>query len=202
MTKIKLCGIRRMEDIDIVNRLCPDYIGFVFVKGRKRCVEPDKALELRQSLNKNTVPVGVFIDEDVGTVAELVQRGVIDAVQLHGSEDNEYISRLRSRTDALIIQAFQIKGQDDIERAKKSTAGLILLDSGTGTGKSFSHELIGNIGRPYFLAGGLTPDNVGQAVAKLSPYGVDASSSLETDGFKDRNKMTAFVKAVRKDIEK
>ncbi|MGN0630761.1 MAG: phosphoribosylanthranilate isomerase [Ruminococcus sp.] len=198
MTKIKLCGLRRMEDIEIANEISPDYVGFVFAKKSKRYVSAEEAFILRSNLKAGIVPVGVFVDEKAETIADLVKKNIIEAVQLHGSEDNEFIEKLRTLTDCTIIQAFVIKSDEDAAAANKSIADYILLDSGKGSGEVFDHGLIKDIERPYFLAGGLNSMNVQSAVEILHPFGVDASSSLETEGFKDKEKMTAFAVAVRK----
>lgn len=133
-------------------------------------------------------------------MAKLLNNNIIDIAQLHGSEDEEYISKLRTLTNKPIIKAFLLKSKDDAQKAEKSTADHILLDSGMGTGKGFDRSLLKNISRPYFLAGGLYPENVADAIETLSPFAVDVSSGIETDNFKDKNKMAAFVKAVRKEI--
>ena len=201
MTKIKLCGLSRMEDIQTANMLKPDFIGFVFAQKSKRRVSHLKATELKSKLNPGTKAVGVFLDDDLNTVGALMNLGIVDMVQLHGSEDEEYIARLREITDKPIIKAFIITCAEDVERAKQSSADYILLDGGKGSGKAFDWNLIKDMGRPYFLAGGLNPDNAADAVAKLDPYAVDVSSGIETDGLKDAEKMNAFVGAVRKEDE-
>ena len=197
MTKIKICGIRRECDIDFANQLKPDYIGFVFAKKSFRYVDPEFAKLLKFKLLPDIKAVGVFVDEAPETVAGLLNSGVIDIAQLHGSEDNEYISFLKKLSPAPIIQAFKISSQSDISKASASIAELILLDSGAGSGKLFDHSLITNIKRDYFLAGGVTPDNAGDIINKLAPFALDASSSLETGGFKDFDKMQALIRAVR-----
>lgn len=198
MTKIKMCGLSRHCDIDYANEIMPEYIGFVFAKKSKRYVLPEKAFELRQNLDKNIIPVGVFVDSDINFVAELVNKKIIDIVQLHGSEDDNYIESLRKLVSVPIIQAFTIGKPEDIQKAEKSPAEYILLDSGKGSGKTFNHSLIRDLKRPYFLAGGLTPENVREIAQILKPYAVDASSSLETAGYKDVNKMRAFADALRR----
>lgn len=198
MTKIKMCGLSRHCDIDYANEIMPEYIGFVFARKSKRYVSPEKAFELRQNLDKNIIPVGVFVDSDINFVAELVNKKIIDIVQLHGSEDDNYIESLRKLVSVPIIQAFTIGKTEDIQKAEKSPAEYILLDSGKGSGKTFNHSLIRNLKRPYFLAGGLTPENVREIAQILKPYAVDASSSLETAGYKDVNKMRAFADALRR----
>lgn len=199
MTKIKLCGLTRPCDIECVNELLPEYIGFVFAPKSKRYISPEKAQQLREILDGRITPVGVFVDENIEVIADLIKRKIIDAVQLHGNESEQYITDLRRVIDCPVIKAFQIESKADIVSANNSSADFVLLDSGGGTGKVFDHSLLKDIARPYFLAGGLTPENVETAIKQLAPFAVDASSSLETDGFKDKIKMTAFVNAVRKD---
>lgn len=198
MTKIKLCGIRRMEDISFVNELLPSYIGFVFAEKSKRYITPENAYILRKELKSEIIPVGVFVNEKIDTILSLLKSRIIEAVQLHGNENNDYISELRQYSDCIIIKAFKIKTQNDTALVNKSLSDIVLLDSGEGSGKPFDHSLINGIKRQYFLAGGLTPQNVGSSIERLHPFGVDASSSLETNEFKDKDKMTAFIEAVRK----
>lgn len=199
MTKIKLCGLTRPCDIEYVNELLPEYIGFVFAPKSRRYISPEKAEVLREHLDDRITPVGVFVDENIEVIADLIKRKIIDAVQLHGNESEQYITDLRRVIDCAVIKAFRIESEADIASANQSSADYVLLDSGGGTGKVFDHSLLKDIARPYFLAGGLTPENVETAIKQLAPFAVDASSSLETDGFKDKIKMTAFVNAVRKD---
>lgn len=197
MTKIKLCGLKRACDIVWANELKPDYIGFVFVRKSRRYVPPQEAGKLKAMLNTSIQAVGVFADEAPERIAELVEEGMIDAVQLHGSEDEEYLTQLRRLISVPVFQAFRIKSKEDIRRAEESSADVILLDSGAGCGEAFDWSLLQDRKRPYFLAGGLTPENVADAIERFRPCGVDASSSLETDGYKEREKMAAFVEAVR-----
>ena len=197
MTKIKFCGLTGDCDIDAANELRPEYVGFVFAPKSKRYVMPERAAELKSRLEAGIKAVGVFVNDDLYYVAELLNRGVIDIAQLHGSEDEEYIGQLRQLTGKPVIRAFRIKTAEDIAEAEKCTADHVLLDSGAGTGEVFDWKLIKNMKRPYFLAGGLSPDNVENAVEQLSPYAVDVSSGIETDGVKDKAKMAAFAAAVR-----
>ena len=199
MTKIKLCGLSRPCDIQTANELMPEYIGFVFAPKSKRYIDPQKAAGLKELLSSDIRAVGVFVDEAPDTVAALLNSGVIDIAQLHGGEDEAYIQRLRQRTDKPIIKAFQIKSRHDLAEAKACTADHILLDSGAGTGNVFDWSILQDVKRPYFLAGGLSPDNVGDAVRLLHPYAVDVSSGIETDGRKDEEKAAAFIAAVRKE---
>ena len=197
MTKIKLCGLKRPCDIDYANELVPDFIGFVFAPKSKRYVSFDEAEDLRKNLNEGITPVGVFVNEEIDNIEYLVNKNIIGMVQLHGSEDNGYINELRHRVTCPIIQAFRIETKQDIIKAENSEADYIMLDSGGGTGEAFNHLLISDIKRNFFLAGGLDSENVCRAISKYAPYAVDASSSLETNGIKDKDKMTAFVKTVR-----
>ena len=194
-----MCGLFRPCDIRAANEIKPEYIGFVFSPGSRRYVTYGQASELKALLEPDIRAVGVFVDENPKTVADLLDQGVIDIVQLHGREDESYIKKLRTLTDCPVIQAFCVKNEYDAAQAQRSTADYILLDSGAGTGTIFDWKLIQDIQRPYFLAGGLSPDNVGEAVRYLYPYAVDVSSGIETDGRKDKIKMAAFAAAVRKE---
>lgn len=198
MTKIKFCGLTRLCDIRAANELSPEYIGFVFAPESRRYIPPCKAAELKAALHPDIRAAGVFVNENAETVAEFLNGGLIDIAQLHGREDEEYIQRLRKLTDKPLIQAFRIRAESDIANAGLSSADYVLLDSGAGTGKAFDWRLIRGFKKPFFLAGGLDPDNAGEAVRQLHPYGVDVSSGIETDGVKDKHKMAAFAAAVRK----
>lgn len=197
MTKIKLCGLTRPCDIAYVNALRPDYIGFVFAPGSRRFLSAQAAAQLQRKLHPDIVPVGVFVDETPEVIAGLLEQGIIKAVQLHGSEDDAYLGHLRTLTDCPVIKAFCLRTEEDAEAANRSTADLVLLDSGGGTGKPFDWQLLQYLRRDYILAGGLTPENIAAALSAFHPFGVDASSSLETDGVKSFTKMSAFVNAVR-----
>ena len=186
-----------MEDIEYANEVLPEFIGFVFAPKSRRYVSFEQAKKLHGELDYRIAAVGVFVDEDIENIVRLVKDEVIDMVQLHGSEDNAYIAKLREMAEVPIIQAFKIIDSYDAESAVLSDADFVLLDSGMGTGKTFDWSLIKSINRPYFLAGGISPENAAQAVERFSPYAVDASSSLETDGVKDLSKMTALTRAVR-----
>ena len=198
MTKIKMCGLSRLCDIEWANALMPDYIGFVFAKKSRRYVAPMIAHSLREKLDRSIRAVGVFVNEAPEDVAALLNDGIIDIAQLHGSEDADYIKALRALTDRPLIQAFRVENSAGLERAQASAADYILLDNGAGgTGTSFDWALLKDFDRPFFLAGGLEPGNVARAIRALHPFAVDVSSGIETDGAKDYMKMTAFVNAVR-----
>ena len=198
MTKLKLCGLSRSCDIEAANRLKPDYIGFVFAKKSRRYIDPAQARALRAGLDKGISPVGVFVNESPEAIADLVHSGTIDVVQLHGSEDEAFLRKLLGLVSCPIIKAFSVKTPQDVRIACESSADFILLDSGGGgTGTVFDWNLLEPIRRPWFLAGGLSPENAADAIRRLAPYGVDVSSGIETDGVKDRQKMNDFVRAVR-----
>ncbi len=199
MTKIKLCGLSRPRDIEWANVLSPDYVGFVFWPRSRRRVTPERAAALRRALAPGIAAVGVFVDEDPRAVARLLRDGTIDAVQLHGHEDEAYIARLRALAPAPVIQAFRVTSPLAALAASRGSADMALLDSGMGSGTAFDWSLIRGVGRAYFLAGGLDAANVARAVRELRPWGVDVSSGVETDGVKDFGKMSAFVAAVRRE---
>lgn len=200
MTKIKFCGLSCPEDIEAVNTLLPDYIGFVFVPQSRRYVTPEAAQKLKTRLDPRIRTAGVFSNEKPELMAQLANQKIIHMIQLHGQENAQTIQTLRRLTSVPILQAFAIHTVDDLRRAQYSSADLILLDSGAGTGTVFDWSLIqSRIRHPFFLAGGLSQENVTAAIQALSPYGVDVSSGIETDGRKDKYKMAAFTAAVRKE---
>ena len=199
--KIKVCGLTRPEDIRAVNRLMPDYIGFVFWEKSRRNVTSALAASLKKELDPRIQAVGVFVDAPVKVVSDLLNRGIIDIAQLHGHEDEEYIRNLREMTEKPLIRAFQIRSEEQaettLEEAKKSTADYVLIDSGMGSGKAFNWELLKDFPRKYFLAGGLDAENVRDAVEMTGASAVDVSSNVETDGRKDPKKIEDFITAVR-----
>ena len=169
--RVKLCGMSRDEDIVAVNDAGPDLCGFVINFPRSpRSVSPESLGQLVGELDETILAVGVFVDQPTAFVAQ-VAHDLVDVVQLHGSERNSYIARLRTLTDVPIIQAFRVRTSADVMRANASFADLVLLDNGWGTGRSFDWSLIGGVRRPFMLAGGLTADNVAGAVGALSPWG-------------------------------
>lgn len=198
MTKIKLCGMRNAADIAVVNQLKPDYIGFILAPQFWRYVPSETVAKLKAALDPAIQVVGVFVNQDVHEVARLLAEGTIDVAQLHGQEDEAYIAALRQMTGKPIFKAFKINTPEAVAAANASSADCVLLDSGTGTGTVFDWSLLEQIRRPYFLAGGLHPGNVADAVRTLQPYGVDVSSGIETNKRKDPEKMAAFVAAVKK----
>ncbi|MCI5700808.1 MAG: phosphoribosylanthranilate isomerase [Lachnospiraceae bacterium] len=199
-TKIKICGLTRPEDIDYVNEMNPDYVGFVFWPNSKRAVNIAQAVELRQKLRSDIKAVGVFVNEDTDIVIELLNNRIIDLAQLHGSETEKQIHDIRCETGKPVIKAVKIKSEEDILNWLDTEADYLLLDSGMGSGETFDWDIlqrISGIGKPFFLAGGLDPDNVAEAVSCVHPFAVDVSSGVETDGVKDKEKIQKFIRRVR-----
>lgn len=206
--KIKLCGLKRIEDIEAVNKAKPDYIGFVFAKKSRRYVSTETAERLKQHLNPNIEAVGVFVNEDIDKVIEQAKKQVIDVIQLHGEEDVAYVKDLKKAVDVPIIKAISMTKPDarqQINMWEISDVDYLLLDSGDGgTGEQFNYKLlqeIGNLKKPYFLAGGLNPENLENAVQQLQnnqPYALDLSSGIETKGIKDLDKIKKAVEAARR----
>ena len=196
--KIKICGLTRLEDIEAANALLPDYIGFVFWERSKRNLTKEQARDLKSSLDSRIKAVGVFVDAEIDFIADLVSCGIIDVAQLHGSEDEEYILQLRERLGgAEIIKAFNINKIESFDEAEKSSADHIMIDSGKGSGITFDWSKLERLKRPYFLAGGLSTENISEVLENIKPFAVDVSSGVETDGLKDRAKMKRFVESVR-----
>ncbi len=197
MTKIKFCGLSRPCDAVYANEIKPDYVGFVFFERSRRNISFERAQELKKILYPDIKTVGVFVNDEPEKILRFSK--VIDLIQLHGNENEIYIEKLKSLIHKPIIKAFQIKDAREIKTALTSPADYIMFDSGQGTGKNFNWDFIKNFSRDYFLAGGLDADNVAQAIKILNPFAVDVSSGIETDGFKDKIKMSAFAATVRKE---
>lgn len=207
MTKIKICGLFRPCDAEYVNEAMPDYAGFVFFEKSHRNVTMQQAAQLRKSIHPSIPAVGVFVNAPQEQIISLCREGVIQIVQLHGAESEEYIGRLKALIPSVSVwQAFRVRTPEDLTVAQQSTADLILLDNGYGTGETFDWSLISGMTRPFLLAGGLTPQNIPQAIARFAPYAVDISSGVETEKQKDRDKILAAVAVVRgtgnEDMEK
>ena len=198
MVKIKICGLKRFEDVDIVNRYNPDYIGFVFAN-TKRKVSHDLAAKLKEKLNSNILSVGVFVDAPKEEILKLYNDDTIDMVQLHGLESEEYIIDLKERTnnELKIINAIEMSEDIDLLKYDSTQADYLLLDSGKGSGKTFDWQLIRkDLKKDFFLAGGLNSNNIQEAIDEFNPYAVDLSSSLEVDGFKDENKIKEIMEII------
>ena len=197
MVKVKICGLTRPCDIETVNIEKPDYIGFVFADSRRK-VSPGQAMTLRKGLRPEITPVGVFVDEAMENIIALMRNGIIGAVQLHGSEDEAYIEKLKSRTDKPIIKAIAVEQKGDLHKWDSTAADYLLLDNKTGgSGRAFDWALIGETVKPFFLAGGLNIENVAEAMHRAKPFAVDVSSGVEADGTKDSEKIINFIRMVR-----
>lgn len=214
--KIKICGLKRNEDIAYVNAAKPDYVGFVFA-GSKRKIDFDTAKALKQQLMGEIPAVGVFVNEDIDFIVKLVSEKVIDVIQLHGDEDETYVEALRKQLvnsipdyeDCVtIIKAIRVKSQEQVLEAEKINVKYLLLDAFKedeygGSGKVFDHNLIPKLTKPYFLAGGISSDNIIGILEMLKekdnlPYCVDVSSSVERDGVKDKEKINEIVKLIHR----
>lgn len=200
-TKVKICGIFRPQDIEFVNEAKPDYIGFVFYEKSHRNVTPKQAKALKSLLNSHIQAVGVFVDDDISFIAKLVNENIIDLIQLHGEENSEYIAELKELTHKPIIKAIKIESIEDIEKidsAFHSGADFIMLDSGKGSGKAFNWGIAEETEQPIFVAGGLNSNNIVDAIKIFRPFAVDISSGVETNGIKDKEKITKIVDLVRR----
>lgn len=195
MVKIKICGLKRLEDIEMVNRYKPDYIGFVFANS-KRKVTHELAHDLKQNLSPDIISVGVFVDAEIDEVLNLFYAGTIEIAQLHGNESEDYIIELKQRTndELKIIKAIEMSDDINLLQYDSSHADYLLLDSGKGSGKTFDWRLIRkDLKKEFFLAGGLNSTNVCEAIQEFKPYAIDLSSSLEVDGIKDENKIKEIM---------
>ncbi len=195
--QVKICGLSRSEDIHAVNEAKPDYCGFIlhFPKSRRN-ISINTLRTLRAGLSDTVIPVGVFVDQPPQTIANLLAQNLISIAQLHGHEDETYLSALRRLTDKPIWQAFQVHGTQDIIRAEQSTADFILLDAGQGQGKAFPWDLLNEVRRPFALAGGVALENLPQAM-QTGAQMLDISSGAETNGKKDFDKIMSIVTTIR-----
>ena len=215
MPKLKICGLKRPEDIRYVNQYPPDFIGFVFAKSLRQ-IRPREAKELRRQLKPGIVPIGVFVNEEIENIVRLIKEGVIDMVQLHGDESAEYVRLLGERLEEVsssraalshgIIKAVRVASRQDVKKALNFPADFLLFDTYTkgqygGSGECFNWQLLKGIERPFFLAGGLKVENIAGAALEVKPFGLDVSSGAERDGKKDEEKIRRLVETIRK-IEK
>lgn len=195
--KIKICGMRRPEDIAYANQVHPDYVGFILAKGFRRTVSTERVREMKALLDPSIQAVGVFVDDPVEEIAALLEEGVIDMAQLHGQESEEDIVYLKAVTGKPVIKVVKAENRYVVEAWLDTAADYLLFDSGTGSGKTFDWSILQEIQRDFFLAGGLSPENVEEAALQVWPYAVDMSSGTETDGVKDLEKMRCAVEIVR-----
>jgi phosphoribosylanthranilate isomerase len=192
--KIKICGLFREEDIAYVNEVKPDYVGFVFAKS-KRQVTYQQAKHLKSLLSKDIKAVGVFVDENIDFIEKLVNDHIINMVQLHGHEDESYINNLKQKINTTIIKAIQVKEKKDLDISYD--VDYYLLDNKiAGSGETFDWNLIKQMNKPIFLAGGICLDNIDEALL-IDVYALDVSSGAETNGVKDYTKIKEIVRRVR-----
>ena len=199
MAKLKICGLTCEEDIAAVNEVKPDFAGFIIeVPSSRRNLSAEKVKVLVKGLDREILPVGVFVNAAPELPISLLRDGTLWAAQLHGQEDEDYIEKIQNMTGKPVIKAFSIKTPEDVQRALRSPADYILLDQGTGgTGEPFDWSLVPPVRRPFFLAGGIGPENLRNAVSTLHPWAVDLSSSLETQGQKDPIKIRQIAKMLK-----
>lgn len=197
MAKLKICGLKREEDIKIINLIKPDYAGFIinFPKSHRN-LNCERVAEFTSALDNDIKSVGVIVNQPVELPIKLLQNGTVDLIQLHGNENEDYIKTIKETTGKPVIKAFTISSVSDVLLADKSPADFILLDKGQGSGEVFDWSLLKDVKRDYFLAGGLNPNNLREALELLNPFGVDLSSGVETDKLKDSEKILAVKKII------
>ena len=201
--KIKMCGLRRPDDIIYANEYLPDYIGFVFAESRRK-VSGEEAKNLGAQLDPFIKKVGVFVNEPVRSLITISKQAGLDIIQLHGDEGEEYIKEVKHETGKELWKAVWVRMVKDIQEAQRLPADKLLLDSFSeesygGTGKVMDFAVLdqADIRKPYFIAGGLTVENLPEILKKAEPYGIDISSGIETEGVKDREKMLKVIQCVR-----
>ena len=210
MTRIKICGIKRVEDILYVNRYLPHYIGFVFAESKRR-VSAEQVRVLKQKLDPRIKTVGVFVNEAIEKIVEIVDECGLNCIQIHGDETPQYINNLRERLDlhsaqgVEIWKAIRVKDESSLNLLNSYKVDAFVLDTFVegaygGAGKVFDWKLasLDKSCSRIFVAGGMSPENVADAVKSIKPYGVDVSSGVETEGFKDEFKIRQFVDEVIK----
>lgn len=208
--KVKMCGISKVETIPAVVEAKPDYMGLVFAPS-KRQVTVEQAKILIEELHKQCInhydtkvvkTVGVFVNETLDNLVRIADTANLDAVQLHGDEDEAFIQSLKERTNVEVWKAIQIRTAADTEKWIDSSADMLLFDAyhkdeRGGTGEVFDWSSLDAFERPFMLAGGIDSTNVARAIRTVRSYGIDISSGIETNGVKDDEKITAFTKIVK-----
>lgn len=211
-TKVKICGLMSVIDAEIMNKYSPDYCGVVFAKGR-HFVSDEQAYEIRKALDSKVPLVGVFVNEDIEHICSLVRKDIIQIIQLHGDENSAYIKELKRLFEQeadekikniQIIKAVKISNSKETTKDFDALGDMLLFDTFSskaqgGTGKRFDINLLPpKINKPFFIAGGVTPENVDEIITQAKPYAVDVSSGVETDGHKDEEKIKKLIQTVRK----
>jgi phosphoribosylanthranilate isomerase len=202
--RVKICGITVLDDALCAVQAGADALGFVFWPPSPRCVEPDAVRLLGEMLPPFVLKVGVFVDESVDAVKQIVDAAHLDAAQLHGDESVKVCAAVRGR--CRVFKAFRMKDESVVSRMKDYDVDGLLLDAFVsdkpgGTGTTFNWELAlraKELGKPVLLSGGLNPENVAAAIHKVQPYAVDVSSGVESSpGKKDHDKVRAFLRAAK-----
>lgn len=197
MVKIKICGLRRCEDIDVINAYPIDYAGFVFAPSSRE-ITPQQARPLIKNL-KSAKAVGIFVNAPIHQILEIAEYCGLDILQLHGDEDETFISSLKQQTSCTIWKALRLKTSKDLEKIENLSPDRFLIDSFSessygGSGKQIAPTLLQNVNlENIMLAGGIHCDNLLE-ILELHPYGVDVSSGVEVDGFKNKQKIQEFMK--------
>jgi phosphoribosylanthranilate isomerase len=203
VVEVKICGITNLEDALASIEFGADMLGFNFVEGSPRCLSPESALKIIDRLPQNAGKVGVFVNMEEYRVDECIDLFRLDAAQLHGDESNGYIDELKRYTSAKVIKAFRVGNEFSYALARDCNAEAILLDAYAkdkygGTGETFDWEIakeMATLTSELYLAGGLNPDNVAEAVRTVRPYAVDVASGVESSpGKKDPKKLEAFIR--------
>ncbi len=206
MVKVKICGITDLRDALKAHELGADFVGFVFFEKSLRRIDPERARVIIEDLPEDLIKVGLFLNQDPDEVRSIAARCHLDILQLHGEEDRRYCKRLGR--DFKIIKSFKVKDQSSVKGANRyhKEADYYLFDTYVkgvpgGTGKCFDWGILGgkDFKKPFFLAGGLTPENVTAAVKKAAPYAVDVASGVEKEpGKKDYKRLKEFIYNAKK----
>lgn len=202
--KIKFCGIRRLEDVAAVNLCQPDYMGMILSGGFRRSISQKQAQRLVQEKSDAIAAVGVFVNESSETICRMAEQLHLQVIQLHGNESAEQIQTLQQKTGLPVWKALRIGTLEELEAAGTNPADCLILEGKTGagiggTGVCADWELLArhSWNCPFFLAGGLQPENVLEAIATVSPTGVDFSSGIEEDGVKSLRRMKQLMTLIR-----
>ena len=202
MTKVKICGITNPEDALVAAKFGANALGFNFYRKSPRYIEPENAREIIERLPPEILKVGVFVNESLENIARIAETARLDALQLHGEETPAFARELKAKTDLEIIKAFRVSPDFKPEDVLAYEADAILLDAYNpkehgGTGETFDWEIARQVQEIFpkmYLAGGLSPDNIANAILKVKPFAVDACSCLESEkGKKDKPLLINFI---------
>ena len=201
--KLKLCGIRRPEDVKMINEVAPDYIGFVFAPTWRQ-ITPETAYNLGLGLNYGIKKVGIFVNEPIPSLLSAAKTAGLDVVQLHGEEDEVYITQVRENFNGEIWKAVRVQSPEDVKNAETLSADMLLYDSfvpgvlgGSGKRLDLNNILKANPTRPFFLAGGIKAENIDEILSTICPYGLDISSAFEVDRRKDKDKLNQLMNKLK-----